>query len=450
MDAPQHRVRTLWLLGVLHAFTHLYHVVLLPLYLPMQRDLKLSSLEQATLPMTVMMLTYYGLSYPLGVLADRVSRKKLLGWGLFINALGFVGLALAPSYPAALASVVIAGIGGSFYHPAATALVARLYPEATGRALGLIGIGAGAGFFAGPIYAGWRATQSGDWRTPVLEFGVLGIVVAGAFAWLADEARTPAGRDSVEPHPERSEASAASISGGGDLSQDARSARADSVGNQGSTESRPTTPSRALFPTAALWLLFLAAAVAFSLRDFAGHSMGSLGSLFLQKAHGFSMKEAGVALSVIFLMGVVSNPLFGHLSDRDRTRWTAGVMITAAVIIAAFPHLPRGWLVMALAVYGFFFMGCYPMVEAALMESVPDAVRGRVFGLFLTMGGIIGNVAHWFAGRWVEHLGAAAADPARYHGFYLLLATLLLLSLPGLLCLREIRKREQLGKTAAP
>ncbi|MFA6545393.1 MAG: DUF3656 domain-containing protein [Limisphaerales bacterium] len=38
----------------------------------------------------------------------------------------------------------------------------------------------------------------------------------------------PVGRDSVEPHLERSEASAASISGGGEPSQDARSARADS------------------------------------------------------------------------------------------------------------------------------------------------------------------------------------------------------------------------------
>lgn len=65
------------------------------------------------------------------------------------------------------------------------------------------------------------------------------------------------------------------------------------------------------------------------------------------------MKEAGAALSVIFLMGVVSNPLFGHLSDRGRTRWTAGVMLAAAVVIAAYPHLPRGWLTAALAVYGF-------------------------------------------------------------------------------------------------
>lgn len=406
MDAPQHRVRTLWLLGVLHAFTHVYHVALLPLYLPMQRDLKLSSLEQATLPMTVMMLVYYGLSYPLGILADRVSRKKLLGWGLFINALGFVGLALAPNYLAALVSVVVAAIGGSCFHPAATALVARLYPEATGKALGLIGIGAGAGFFAGPIYAGWRTTQSGDWRTPVMEFGVLGIIAAGVFAWLADE--SPRGND-IKP-----------------------------------SESAPV--QHALFPTSTLWFIFLAAAVAFALRDFAGHSMGSLGSLFLQKAHGFSVKEAGAALSVIFLMGVISNPLFGHLSDRGRTRWTAGVMIAAAAVIATFPHLPRGGLTAALAVYGFFFMGCYPMVEAALMESVPDAVRGRVFGLFITVGGILGNIAHWLVGRWVEHLGADAAVPARYHGFYLLLAALLLASLPGLLCLREIREREYLAK----
>jgi len=427
MHAPQHRVRTLWFIGVLHAFTHLYHVALLPLYLPMQRDLKLASVEQATLLLTALMLVYYGLSYPLGILADRVSRKKLLGWGLLINAMGYVGLSFASNYPLALASVVVAGVGGSFFHPAATALVARLYPEATGRALGLIGIGAGAGFFAGPIYAGWRATQTGEWRTPVLEFGLAGIATALAFAFLADEdhvgePRALAGADGSLRSP------IALPAGGGDDKSSAQPA--------------------SLFPSFALWLLFGAAAVAFALRDFAGHSMGSLGSLFLQKAHGFSVQEAGAALSVIFLMGVISNPLFGHLSDRGRTRWTAGVMLAAAAVIAAYPHLPRGWLTPALAVYGFFFMGCYPMVEAALMESVPDAVRGRVFGLFITIGGILGNLAHWLAGRWVERLGADACEVARYHGFYLLLAALLVASLPGLLCLRDLRRRQQSAQSA--
>ena len=45
----QHRTRTLWLTGVLHAFTHLYQVALMPLYLLMQKDFNFASVSQATL-----------------------------------------------------------------------------------------------------------------------------------------------------------------------------------------------------------------------------------------------------------------------------------------------------------------------------------------------------------------------------------------------------------------
>ena len=407
MESRNHKARTLLLVGALHACTHFYQVALLPLYLPIQKDLQLADVGQSTLLMSVMMAAYFLPSYPMGVLADRFSRKKLLGWGLLINALGFVGLSFAPNYAAALACVIIAGIGGSFFHPAATALVARLCPDATGRALGLIGIGASVGFFLGPIYAGWRASQTGDWRVPVFELGLFGIVAAGAFAWFAEEAPPVAAHEPTRRAP------------------------------------------LALFPTPALWLCFLGAAFAFSLRDFAGNSMGSLGSLFLQHAHGFTVKETGVALSGIFLFSAISNPLFGHLSDRGRKRWTTFVLLVATVMIALFPRLPRAWLTPAYILYGFFFIANYPMVEAALMESVPDAVRGRVFGLFITIGGLLGNISHWVAGQWVKHLGDSAHSPENYRGLYALLALLMLASLAGLPCLHAIRKREQLIAPAA-
>src|SRR5205085_4365368 len=137
-------------------------------------------------------------SYPMGILADRLNRKTLLGAGLAINALGFVGLALAPNYPCALAAVALAGFGGSFYHPAATAMVARLFPVGTGKALGLAGIGASVGFFMGPIYAGWRAGAlepvlgAAAWLRPVLELGILGLLATAAFVWLADNEQQPA------------------------------------------------------------------------------------------------------------------------------------------------------------------------------------------------------------------------------------------------------------------
>jgi MFS family permease len=201
----------------------------------------------------------------------------------------------------------------------------------------------------------------------------------------------------------------------------------------------PTVSHQRIFPTTSLWLWFVAAALAFSLRDFAGASMGTLSSLFLQKAHGYDTKLAGLALSVLFIASVISNPLFGHLSDSGRKRWTAFVTMAAALLILLFPHLPAHWLVTCLAAYGFFFM-----VEAELMQSVPDAVRGRVFGLFITVGGLVGNLSHWIAGMQVKRMGAAAQVTSSYFWLYNSLAALALVSLAGLACLHAIRKREHL------
>ena len=171
MPHTSHRTRTLWLSGVLHAFTHLYHVLLIPLYVLILQDERMgfTSVEQSTSLVTILMLSYYLPSYFLGVLADRFSKRKLLAIGLALNGAAFVGLSYSGNYWTAAACVLIGGIGGSFYHPAATALVVRLFPEATGKALGLVGIGASVGFFIGPLYAGWRAAEAG-WRAPVFEF----------------------------------------------------------------------------------------------------------------------------------------------------------------------------------------------------------------------------------------------------------------------------------------
>ena len=431
----QHQTRTLWLIGVLHAFTHLYQVALLPLYLRIQHDLKLSSVEQATLLVTVMGLAYFVPSYPLGILADRLSRKKLLTTGLAINALGFIGLSLAPNYGWALASMVMAGVGGTFYHPAATALIARMFPKAKGRALGLVGIGASAGFFLGPIYCGWRAVVSGSWREPVLEIGLLGLVGAGLFAWLAKEER-PA---DFGEGPKRQ-----AYRGGNGLSLvipevagTSRSRPDASLSGHGSFRTEK------MFPTKSLWAFFLGASFALSLRDFAGMAMATSASLFLQNAHGFNPKSAGLALSGIYLASAVSNPVFGGLSDGGRMRWVSSLLVVSAAFIWVFPRVPVAWMAPVLLAYGFFFLASYPITEAALMETVHDSVRGRVFGLFITICGLVGNLSHWVVGSWVQRLGGRAFSPESYFLLYATLALMVLASLAWLPCLHAIRQREE-------
>ncbi|HWN95481.1 MAG TPA: MFS transporter [Methylomirabilota bacterium] len=449
MSATQaHRNRTLALAGVLHAFTHAYQMALIPLYLAIQTFYGRAKVGDATLLVTAMLVAYFLPSYPMGMLADRVSRKKLLSCGLAINALGFIGLALAPSYPMALACVIIAGFGGSFFHPAATALVARLYPKNTGRALGFLGIGASVGFCIGPLYAGWRAKETGDWRWPVCELGILGLIFAGMFAWLADEHAA----SDVSLSPQRGEGRGEGWERGEALeAQKSQLHHHPSpsiplpVEGRGKLDApRSSVPTREpMFPTPALWFMFIAAAFIFLLRDFTGSSMGTVGSLFLQKARGFDVEQTGFTISFIFIASAISNPLFGHFSDRARLKWAAAMIIISAVFVALFPHVPQPWIIPILLVYGFFFMASYPIVEAALMESVPDAVRGRVFGLFITIGGLLGNLSHWIDGKWVERFGEGANEVRTYYSLYGWLAVFLLASLAGLPCLHAIRKREE-------
>jgi MFS family permease len=404
-----HRTRTLWLTGMLHGFTHLYGTALLPLYLLMQRDLHLDSVSKATGFVTIMLVAYFLPSYALGVLADRVSRKKLLAYGLVINALAFVGLAFAPSYSWAVACVIIAGIGGSAYHPAATAMIARLFPRDTGRALGLAGIGSGAGFFLGPLYTGWRAAMlepargAAAWRAPVLEIGILGILAAGLFAALASE-------------------------------------------EAASEQKEHKVPASKMFPTSALWLFFLLTSFFFSLRDFASNAMASLSSLFLQNARGYDTRHAGIAVSSLFICSVIGNPLLGGLSDRRRKRWITTVVGIGSTLIILFPHLTLQWTLPCLLAFGFFMLSSFPMTEAALMQSVPDSVRGRVFGVYVTITGFVGALAAWVMGVVVKHMGAAAGGENNYFIAYAAVGGVGLLALAGLPCLRAIQKREHLEK----
>ena len=185
--------------------------------------------------------------------------------------------------------------------------------------------------------------------------------------------------------------------------------------------------------------VFAAMALLFCLRDFAGNGLGTLSSLFLQQAHGFSAKEAGLALSFIFLAAPIGNPLFGHLSDTARLRWLVALVAVSAALFASFPHLPAPAVKWAFAVYGFFLIATYPIVEAELMQSVPDAVRGRFFGLFITVGGLGGNTAHWAVGAWIHRLGPDASRVAAYVPVFSGLAAMMFCSLGALLCLRWFR-----------
>ena len=399
MSNASNRKHTLALLTVLHFFTHLYHVALLPLFLKIQDGFKLANTEEATLLLTVLMLAYYAPSYMTGVLADRLDRKKLLAIGLALNGLGFIGLALAHTYSMAIISVVVAGLGGSVYHPSGMALVADLFHGKSGRAFGIVGIGGGAGFFLGPLYTGWRADMTGNWQIPILELGVVGVAASILFYLLENS-----------------------------MSHSLRAPQEDKH-------------QQPIFPNRLIWIIFLVAICTFALRDIGGNGVSTLGSLFLQKSHGWDLTQTGFALSLIFLAAIISNPLFGHLSDlgNNRGKWIIFTLTIGAVTAVFIPRVSTDWTIPVFIVHGFFFMACYPLIESLMMETVSPKVRGRVVGIYLTISGGVGTLAHWLCGYWVDRMDDLAFESTTYYSYYMMLAGLMLTTLIGVGCLNWIR-----------
>lgn len=396
MSAPQPALHpfprskiTLTLSTLLHAFTHAYSTMLVPLYLLMVHDLNLRGVWQATLVVTIYGLIYCLGSYGAGVLADRMDRKLLLGVGLIGNSAAIMLMGFTRRYELLIALGVVAGLFGTLFHPSANALVTAHFPKSPGMAIGLLGCGAGLGFFAGPQYAGWRAESArwewmnvADWQRPLVELGAVGIVVGFVFLLLARDARRRRRRED-DPHPPLG----------------------------------PTMRKRVI-----------ALALVLGCRDFAGVASLSLVGIYLLQAHGLDAKHTGFIVGAMMLVSVIVNPVFVYFSGGRRRLPTLSIMLVAGgLVVATLPLWPLAGVLPVMCVFQAFQLGSYAVSDAAVLERVPADVRGRVVGLFLLFAGTFASTGPYVMGAWSDALGEGALQARAYLPLFGTLGVLMVL-----------------------
>lgn len=373
---------TLALCTLLHTFTHAYGAMLVPLYLLMRDDLRLPGVKYATLVVTVYGVVYSACSYGAGMLADRFDRKALLGWGLVLNAIAIALTGLTRRYDLLIVLAVAGGLAGTLFHPAANALIPAHFPKSPGMAIGLLGIGSGLGFFFGPQYAGWRAIHAAwhfasvaNWQKPCIELGAVGVLFGLMFLALA--------REAPGSHIKRA---------------------------------APQPLGRKLRWTT------IAIAMTLGARDFSGVASISLVSIYLQKAQHLNAAAAGFVVGAMMLIGVVANPLAVWISPgRLRLPMLAGILVVAGAIVCTIPWTPARWVLPVLCAYQACQLGSYAMSDAAMLERVPAAQRGRVVGLFLSLAGTAASMSPWVMGFWTDTFGPRSSDSMAYVGPFVLL-----------------------------
>jgi fucose permease len=168
-----------------------------------KQDFALTDFIAQFLPMMVL-LWFFVLSVPAGVLQDKFGKRKMLNIGMVIQAIGLGLPFIHYSFGMMFASFILLGIGNTVIQVSANPLLQDVTPsEKLGSFMSLSQFIKAIISFSGPIIASFMATSFGDWK---LVFAVYGITSLLAALWLS---MTPI----MESKPDRKPASFASCFG---------------------------------------------------------------------------------------------------------------------------------------------------------------------------------------------------------------------------------------------
>jgi len=341
----------LLILFVLAHFAHHLLAALLTPLLPFIRDEFALDYTQVGLLVAAFTVAYGFSQLPAGWLADRIGSRAVLTIGIAGVALAGLLVGLSPNYVMLAVFLVLLGVTGGGYHPAASPLIsAAVKPKNRGRALGLHQTGGAASFFLAPLIAVAIATVLG-WRgsfiavsVPTLIFGIIFYVLLGRL-----RNNKKAGQETPAGLPEEIPLASGS--------------------------SRRLV---ALIVLSAFNFALIMSAISFV-------------PLFIVD-HLRESEEAGAAmLALIYSGGLWASPLGGYLSDR---MGRVPVMVVACLISGPVIYLlslaPFGWsLSVVLIVIGMVMHIPMPVSEAYIVGHTPEHRRSTVLGIyfFLARGG---------------------------------------------------------------
>jgi len=155
-----------------------FYATVMPAFLPALADeFGLDYTELGILSLTATLLS--GVLQPsMGHYADRYgSRRFVVSMGFALGGIGFLAMALAPTFYIIVIVSLFVGLGAGTYHPQATAFLVQAYPTARGRTLGIHGWGGSIGHFAAPA-AATLAVAWVDWRAAMVMIAIPLLVTA--------------------------------------------------------------------------------------------------------------------------------------------------------------------------------------------------------------------------------------------------------------------------------
>lgn len=276
------------LLTIVYVLNFLDRTLIYLLFVPIKKDMQLSDIQLALLGATSFAIFYTLLGVPFGRMADRISRKGLIAFGLAVWSL-FSGLTgFAHDFWGIFLCRVMVGVGEATLGPAAFSLLSDYFPvrvRATVQAIYSSGIAIGAGV---AFLFGGQIAQAFGWRWAFYLLGFPGLIFAVLVLLLKEKPR-------------------------------------------GLTETAAPTYSRndwrVLFTSRPLIYLYLG----YALFGLAANSVSIWGVTFFTRVHNLDLALIGWWGGILSIIAGVPGTVFGgYMADRLRRKGRGGRMLFSA------------------------------------------------------------------------------------------------------------------------
>ncbi len=335
-------IKTLPFFVMAHFTHHLLTSLPTPLLPFIRSELSLDYTQSA---LVVSAFTFaYGIGQlPAGWLADRVGQRILITIGICGVAVAGLLVGLSNTFNMMIVCLVLMGLAGGGYHPAATPLISTsVEPKKRGLALGIHLIGGSGSLFLSPIIAaaiaaswGWRSSFIGL-AIPTAAFGIIFYIFLGRWAGSSHEQPAKTGdRDETSPTSGR------------------------------------------LRPLVAFMVLSVLSG---------GVLMSAISFLPLYIVDHFSASKTTAAslLAFIYSAGLWAGPLGGYLSDRlGRVRLILAICFISGTAVYLLNHVPYGpGLFVLLLIMGMSMFMRLVVSEAFIIGHTSSRHRSTVYGIF--------------------------------------------------------------------
>ncbi|MFY3552668.1 MFS transporter [Achromobacter insolitus] len=361
------------LIGVAHASSHFFQLVLPSLYVSLGNEFGLDFARLGLLVSTFYVVSGIGQASS-GFVVDRIGARPVLWFGLACFVLSGVLIGSANGYAMLIAAAVVGGIGNSVFHPADYSIINhRISAPRLGHAFSTHGLTGNLGWALTPVFM-TSITLLADWRVAaysaaalvalVLLLTVLGRDLIGGPSPLDGYADADTGKPAAKPVAKPQES--------------------------------VLTTLATLLSKPALWGAFLFfACTSIALSSVQNYTIPLLGQLY-----DLSKVAASSALSGYMVASAVGMAAGGFLvSANPRTERTVMVALILAgltLVVLALGLVPSVLAAPVVALAGFCSGVAAPSRDMLIRRVTPKGSTGSVYGLVysgMDVGSALGPLA---------------------------------------------------------